>query len=162
MKSQNIYLKFIKLIALLGLGSVPTLLLAESFETSGDATYIVTDNQVTQHANGTTTTVQTSKTIVICDDESVGFHMAPQTAVGTVVQDADGNVLSSVGYGHTVDSDGDVMYISWRMIEGGSEWSFVSGTGKYEGMKGGGTSKVITRLEDGSQLIRWHGKWTQM
>lgn len=161
MKHRGNICKWITLLTFIGFSGIPAFLSAESFETSGSATYIVTDNQVTTHANGTTTTVQTSRTIIECDDESISFHKAPQTAVGTVVQDADGNVLASVGYCHAVDADGDVMYIYWRMAGNGSEWSFVSGTGKYEGIKGGGTSEVLTTLEDGSQMIRWHGKWTQ-
>ena len=99
--------------------------------------------------------------VVVCDDESVPFHLGSQTAVGTSVMDADGNLLTTAGYLHTVDPDGDVMYIYWRGTGDGSEWSFVSGTGKYEGIQGGGTSEVLVALEDGSQMIRWHGKWTQ-
>jgi hypothetical protein len=161
MTNKNMNIRFASLLTFAGLLAGPAALQAETVETSGSATYIVTDNQVTTHANGTVTIVQTSKTILDCDDESVGFHKAAQTAVGTTVQDADGNVLSSVGYAHAVDADGDVMYIYWRGTGDGSEWSFVSGTGKYEGIQGGGTSEVLVALEDGSQMIRWHGKWTQ-
>ncbi|MEX0332288.1 MAG: hypothetical protein AB3N64_12780 [Puniceicoccaceae bacterium] len=153
--------KLTTLLAFFALGTFPVLVQAESFETSGSATYIVTDNQVTTHANGTTTIVQTSKTIIECDDESVSFHKAPQTAIGTIVQDAEGNVIANMGYCYAVDADGDVMYLNWRMVGNGSEWSFVSGTGKYENIEGGGTSEVLALMEDGSQMIRWHGKWTQ-
>ena len=139
--------------------ALPTTLLAKEYASSGGATYIVTDSESTTDANGTTTVVSTSKTIIVCDDESVPFHMAPQTAVGTNVFDADGNFLTGVGYAHAVDKDGDVMYIWWRATDGGSEWGFISGSGKYAGMKGGGTSESVT-FADGSQVVRWHGKWT--
>lgn len=159
MKQQSIYSKLITLITLAGLIAAPASIVAKTIEISGKATYIVTDNQVTEHANGMTTTVQTSKTIINCDDESIAFHKSPQTSVGTIVQDADGNVISSTGYCFSVDADGDVMYLWWQGGETGSAWGFMNGTGKYEGMKGGGTSEVITMAADGSQMITWQGKW---
>ena len=43
------------------------------------------------------------------------------------------------GYCAAVDSEGDVWWIQWdRLIEGGGTWSYLGGTGKYEGVRGGG------------------------
>jgi hypothetical protein len=48
------------------------------------------------------------------------------------------------GYGITIDKDGDKMIRSYEgrpVAKGQSEgnWSYIKGTGKYEGIKGGGT-----------------------
>ena len=160
MKTSSLFSKSIAAISLLALFTSPTVLSAMAYEAGGSATYIVTDSESTTHPDGTVTVIQTSKSVVVCDDETVPFHLGSQTAVGTLVMDADGNLLTTAGYLHTVDPDGDVMYIWWQGIEGGSEWGFMSGSGKYEGMEGGGTSKLISMQPDGSQVIRWHGKWT--
>jgi hypothetical protein len=43
------------------------------------------------------------------------------------------------GYCAAVDAEGDVWWIQWdRLKEGGGTWSYLGGTGKYEGVKGGG------------------------
>lgn len=44
------------------------------------------------------------------------------------------------GYCSSVDDDGDVTWITWdRLNEGGGTWTYLGGTGKYEGKTGGGT-----------------------
>ena len=68
--------------------------------------------------------------------------------VGNAVSTADINPkmkqFSSSGYGWTVDKDGDKMMRTHEGKPAGKDhwkgtWSFTGGTGKYEGVKGGGT-----------------------
>lgn len=149
-------------IAIFALATLcPAVLAAGEHEVSGSATYITLDRQMSPLPNGSAVVTTTSKTVIVADDETIPFHLAEQITVGTAVVDSEGNVITGSGYGHAIDADGDVMYISWRVTEGGSEWDFVSGTGKYEGMEGGGTSENIYMNGNGDQVIRWHGKWTK-
>ena len=145
------------LMLALSLVLLPVFAAAKETTASGSATYIPISETKEMLPNGMTMTRLTSKCLVISDDESVDFHLAPQISTGSILSDANGKVLMSMGYGETIDADGDVMVIWWRGNETGSVWGFMGGTGKYEGIAGGGTSENIVLHSDGSQHIRWEG-----
>ena len=62
------------------------------------------------------------------------------------------------GHCFNLDADGDANWFWWRMEEAGTEdcplycgvWGVSEGTGKFEGMTGGGTWKAKTMFPDGS------------
>lgn len=42
----------------------------------------------------------------------------------------------------------------------GNTWGFTGGTGKYEGITGGGTTTTLAQMADGRTAITWDGTWT--
>ena len=101
-----------------------------------------------------------SRGVVLADDPaSVAFHMSAQDCRGTSIMSADGELLKGHGYCDSVDGDGHVYWIWYENTPGVNTWGFMDGTGKYEGMEGGGTVEP-TVLPDGRVVITWKGSWT--
>jgi hypothetical protein len=64
------------------------------------------------------------------------------------------------GYCDAVDADGDRWWIWWNNTPESNRWGFIGGTGKYEGIKGGGTTTPLAQMADGRAAITWNGSWT--
>ena len=88
------------------------------------------------------------------DHPFVGNH----TCFGTSVIAADGAV-SATGYCDAYDADEDVYFWWWRGDAQGGTWGFLGGTGKFEGIEGGGTWKAGTTFPDGKSVNTWEGSW---
>ena len=129
---------------------------AAEFTGSGDLTYITVDSETHERADGTVIARNHSKSVIRADDPSVPFHLATQDCIGTTVIRTDGGQAGS-GYCDAVDKDGDVWWIWWRSNRNGSTWSFIDGTGKYEGIKGGGTTSIEAAYPDGRMAMTWNG-----
>lgn len=52
---------------------------------------------------------------------------------------------TSISYCKGLDPDGDVIVQEHRRDGSNVTWEFLQGTGKYKGIKGGGTGKVVAR-----------------
>jgi hypothetical protein len=98
--------------------------------------------------------------IVFGDEESNPFGMATQSCSGTVVMAADGSDLMAKGYCDGVDLEGDVWWISWEETAAGGSWNLLGGTGKFEGVSGGGQTSRVAEWPDGRYVVRWDGTWT--
>jgi hypothetical protein len=99
------------------------------------------------------------KGIVLADDPSNSIHLASQDCFGTTVI-AEGGAAVGNGYCDAVDADGDRWWIWWHNGSDGNTWGFMGGTGKYEGITGGGTTKSLAQMADGRAAITWDGHWT--
>ena len=99
---------------------------------------------------------------IISDDTAVPFHLATQTCSGTNVLGKQGQPLESHGSCDMVDADGDIWWLSYHnQANGENTWQITGGTGKYKGMKGGGTTTPLFMSSDGKMLsISYEGKWT--
>jgi hypothetical protein len=97
--------------------------------------------------------------IVLADDPSNSIHLASQDCFGTTLIAADGSA-NGHGYCDAVDADGDRWWIWWNNTPESNRWGFIGGTGKYEGIKGGGTTAPLTQMADGRTAITWNGTWT--
>ena len=63
--------------------------------------------------------------------------------------DTKGNFVDGGGHCENFDKSGDGYWNTWNLVpEGGNKWSVYHGTGKFEGMSGGGTSKFIVNFPD--------------
>ena len=63
---------------------------------------------------------------------------------------------NSSGYGAWTDKDGDKVYWKFdRKSSGVIEWSFYKGTGKFEGIKGKGTSSWVLTAEPTQTYSDW-------
>ena len=68
----------------------------------------------------------------------------PSTSIGIMDINTKTGQASGSGYGVTIDKDGDKMIRTWEgKVVGKGHWkgtyTYVKGTGKFEGIKGGGT-----------------------
>jgi len=68
----------------------------------------------------------------------------PSTSIGTMDMNIKTGQGSGKGYGTSIDKDGDKSFRTWEgKTVGKGHWkgtfTYIKGTGKYEGIKGGGT-----------------------
>jgi hypothetical protein len=68
---------------------------------------------------------------------------------------------SAHGYGIDTDKDGDIMYSAYqgKLVEGhwSGEFTYVKGTGKYEGIKGKATWSAVN-INPKQWLVDWEGE----
>lgn len=126
---------------------------------SGSLIYVPVASETSKLPDGRIVQRSHIKGIVRADDTNVSFHLASEDCSGTTVIAADGNTAVGNGYCDAVDKDGDVWWLSWHSGPDGDTWAFIGGTGKYEGIKGGGTTKLEIRWPDGRLAMRWDGTW---
>ncbi len=145
---------------LLGVVGAPADLSAQEMSAAGYATYIQTGATSTPLDDGRARVDATIAGYVMTDDPTNPFHLVAQDCASTNLVAADGSVERSSGYCASRDADGDMFWIwFWNSAEGG-EWGLINGTGKFEGITGGGTSEGVAADPDGRFAIRWTGAWT--
>jgi len=64
-----------------------------------------------------------------------------------------GKSEQAAGSWDAIDKDGDIWWLWWSDSAAGNPWGVISGTGKYEGMTGGGTTVTDVQLPDGSVIF---------
>lgn len=88
------------------------------------------------------------------------FHMVNQHCSGTSILAAGQSEPTAYGYCEGLDRDGDAFFMSWSTGPGGNTWQLLGGTGKFDGISGGGTSDTTHTWTDGKYVIDWDGTWT--
>lgn len=126
---------------------------------SGTVTYAPAEVDTMQMADGSMVQRSHVMGIVLANDPSNSIHLASQDCFGTTVITADGTANGN-GYCDAVDADGDRWWIWWHQGPDSDTWGFMGGTGKYMGIKGGGTSTPLVQMADGRSAIVWNGTWT--
>ena len=126
---------------------------------SGTVTYAPAEVDTVEMADGTVVQRSHIMGIVLADDQSVSIHLASQDCFGTTVITPDGTATGN-GYCDAVDADGDRWWIWWHNGADSNTWGFMGGTGKYTGIKGGGTTEPLAQMADGRTAITWNGSWT--
>ena len=76
------------------------------------------------------------------------------------MRDATGRGTVVSGHCDGVDADGDVWTIWYGGDEDGGDWGYMGGTGKFEGIEGGGTFSAESQWSDGRGINSWEGKYT--
>lgn len=133
---------------------------ADDHKETGTTIWVATASESTELASGNTAKRITNHGISLADDAESVFHNATQLASGTDIYDEDGEWRSSYGYGEIRDADGDLAFYSYsNSPETDAIWTFLGGTGKFEGITGGGVSEAIHMTAD-RQVHRWKGSWT--
>lgn len=79
-------------------------------------------------------------------DPNNPVHGAASTCMGSVVSEAEGGNWSGSGICEEIDSDMDVIWSWWEGNQDGGTWGYIRGTGKFEGVTGGGTWKMPTQI----------------
>jgi len=125
---------------------------------SGTATYAPAAVDTVQTADGGMVQRSHIMGIVLADDPSNSLHLASQDCFGTTVISADGTAIAN-GSCDAVDAASDRWWIWWHNGPDANTWGFMGGTGKYEGIKGGGTTTPLAQMADGRTAITWDGHW---
>jgi len=133
---------------------------AQEMSAEGYAAYMQTGVTTTALEEGRTRVDQTLDGYVMTDDPANPFHLMAQDCAGTNLVDADGTLVRGSGYCAARDTDGDMYWIWYWNSPSGSEWGLMGGTGKFEGIAGGGTSEAVAADPDGRFVVRWEGSWT--
>ena len=130
--------------------------LAGEMSAKGTATY-TTVSEASDHGGGKLVRTQ-FKGVVLADDPKSPLNNSAQNCSGTALMGKKGE-SQTAGYCDGSDADGDVWLISWHGDAKGSEWTFVSGTGKWKNVKGGGKTENVMQAADRS-VIKWEGSWS--
>ena len=142
---------------LVGTAGLATESTAQELTAGGYATYMQTDATTTALADGRTRVDAQLDGYVLTDDPSTPIHLVAQDCASTNLVAADGSIERSAGYCAGRDADGDLFWIWFWNGGNGGEWGIINGTGKFEGMTGGGTSEPRAGDPDGRFAIRWEG-----
>ncbi|MFN4142447.1 hypothetical protein [Aestuariivirga sp.] len=117
-------------------------------KTDSTITYVIVSN-AEQKVKDTTVYRLLAKGIINAADPSSPFHLMSQDCFETVVIGAKGNVADGGGYCDSWDRDGDSFRNWWNFTaDGSSKWEVIHGTGKFEGLTGGGTCKPLVNFPD--------------
>ena len=153
------YLVLTTAAALVCLGAADRAEAQQKITGGGHGVFVPQASESYELPNGQTVERTKSTAFLIAEDPKSPFHLTNWNCAGTVVTLADDMGGSGSGYCDGVDSDGDVWWISWSGVDGGP-WSFLGGTGKFEGVDGGGTWKAAQEWPDGKFMNSWEGTWT--
>lgn len=138
---------------------VTTSAVAAEFKDSGTVTYVPISTAVTKLANGGSLIKSHIKGVILANDTANPIHLSAQDCDGAAILAATGQQIAASGSCHAVDADGDVWTLWYHNSAAGNNWGVIGGTGKYDGMTGGGTTTPIADLADGRFVISWDGAW---
>ena len=143
---------------LLAVGAAPSALFAR--KDSGTGVYTRVSSNIIERADGSQVIHFADKGIIMASDTKSPLHLCTQDASGTAVLAADGSLVMASGYADGINADGDVFWIWWRNSPTERKWGYLGGTGKFAGIKGGGTTVQLSVHPDGRSSISWEGEWT--
>lgn len=97
---------------------------------------------------------------VLADNAESPLHQSATTCTGGTIVSGSGE--PGIGYGHcdAIDKDGDVWTLWFRNDGSGGPWGYINGTGKFQGIEGGGTWTVGPQWPDGRGINNWEGSYT--
>jgi len=80
-------------------------------------------------------------------------------AWGGYIVDFSPKTVSDNGYGTMTDKDGHKIFWKYeRMPNAVYQWTFFKGTGKFEGVKGKGTSSWVRTVDQEVSIANWEGE----
>lgn len=136
-------------VSMLTLASVQ----ASAADWSGKAFYRPVSEETVKLSDGRTLVRSVVAGYVYADGAGNPFDMLHQTCSSTTVVAANGGGMEQFGHCDAMDANQNLFVISFH----DNEWRIEGGTGRFAGMKGGGTTKAIHTWPDGSYLISWSG-----
>jgi hypothetical protein len=98
------------------------------------------------------------KGMIIADDAASPINMNVQDCLGASLNPIAGAPeIESTGSCTASDGNGDV-WSAWYNNKGDKRvWTVISGTGKFEGMTGGGTTRLLGATGDGRVVLSFDG-----
>ena len=127
---------------------------------SGDFAFMTTASEEMPLSDGQVLMRVVQSGMVFADDPASPIDRTATTCTGSTVMDATGRATVVSGHCDGVDADGDVWTIWYGGDEDGGDWGYMGGTGKFEGIKGGGTFSAESQWADGRGINSWEGKYT--
>ena len=137
----------LSIVALLVVASANTVQASE-IKVSGTVTYVTVSEDSTKLNDGRTVTRLRDKGVVLDRNAAGPLHLALQDCFSTVILSADGKFTDGAGHCDTFDKDGNAFWLRWTGTDEGSKWEVYHGTGKFEGITGGGTTLTQIRHPD--------------
>ena len=154
MKSRRITRSLIMTI----LAAAPvTVAQAAEVKVGATITFVTVSNETSTLSDGRTVMRLHQKGIIRASDADSPFNLSAQDCVGTIVMAKDGKSFQAAGSCDAIDKDSDIWWLWWSDSAAGSPWGVIRGTGKYEGMTGGGTTVTDVQFPDGSASITVRG-----
>jgi hypothetical protein len=132
---------------------------AAELKVSGTVVHVIVSSESQKLDDGRTILHVHDKAIVEANDPKSPLHLMSRDCSGTLIMDAKGNFVDGGGHCENFDKSGDGYWNTWTSTPEGNKWSVYHGTGKFEGMSGGGTSKVIANFPD-RYVITYEGTLT--
>jgi hypothetical protein len=120
---------------------------------AGHAIYRPASADVTTFADGRTMTRSIENGFVYGEGAGNPFDKMIQNCYSIAMAKPGSDAVEQFGHCEGLDKDEDLFVLNFH----GDTWTISGGTGKFAGMKGGGTTKVIQTWSDGSYLISWTG-----
>jgi hypothetical protein len=108
--------------------------------------------QTTKLPDGRTLMAIHDAAVIMGNNQGNPFHLTSLDCYSTFIAAPDGNSGNGNGYC-------DVWWITFGGDFGGGKWAFTGGTGKFEGIAGGGTYKPAAQMHGGRSLSVWDGTW---
>jgi|LKGT01.1.fsa_nt_gi hypothetical protein len=127
---------------------------------SGDFAFMTTASEEMPLSDGQVLMRVVQSGMVFADDPASPIDRTATTCTGSTVMDATGRATVVSGHCDGVDADGDVWTIWYGGDEDGGDWGYMGGTGKFEGIEGGGTFSAESQWSDGRGINSWEGKYT--
>jgi len=127
---------------------------------SGDFAFMTTASEEMPLSDGQVLMRVVQSGMVFADDPASPIDRTATTCTGSTVMDATGRATVVSGHCDGVNADGDVWTIWYGGDEDGGDWGYMGGTGKFEGIKGGGTFSAESQWSDGRGINSWEGKYT--
>ena len=127
-------------------------------QVSGFVTYSIKPLASTPAAGGSKLGKVHLKGVMVSNDPAHSLHLATQDCLGSSLDNADGSPIDSYGTCVATDKDGDVWWLVYHNGVGERTWTVLGGTGKYEGVSGGGTSEWLLGTGDGRAVVGYAGK----
>jgi hypothetical protein len=121
---------------------------AAEIKVSGTVTYVTVSEDSTKLNDGRTVTRLHDKGVVLDKNTASPLHLALQDCFATVIVASDGNFIDGAGYCDTFDKEGNAFWLRWTGTDAASKWEAFHGTGKFEGITGGGTTLTQIRHPD--------------
>ena len=151
---------FTAFVAVLSLLLFPAITSAGDLKGEGTVTYQVTQLAEQKLGDGTALTQSHLKGIIVSADTTNPLHLMPQDCVGVSLVDTNGIPVEQSGSCAGADKDGDTWMMTYFNKGDSRTWEFVSGTGKFAKITGGGTTAVLVATADGRFTISWQGTWS--
>jgi hypothetical protein len=123
-------------------------------------TFVTVSNETSTLSDGRTIMRIHQKGIIRATDPASPYNLSQQDCFGTIVVAKGGSSFQGAGSCDAIDKDGDIWWLWWSDSASGSPWGVIRGTGKYEGMTGGGTTVTDVQLPDGRSSISVTGTIT--
>jgi hypothetical protein len=133
---------------------------AQERSDSGDFAFMTTSSEEMALGDGNVLMRVVQSGMVFADDSSSPLNRSATTCSGSMVMDASARATVVSGHCDMVDTDGDVWTIWYAGDQQGGDWGYMGGTGKFEGIEGGGTFSAESQWSDGRGINSWEGTYT--